>query len=189
MRVEVSEETLASLEDYASIRMSFEVERVLEVVERDDGSNGFSLLEQKPGAPYIKDYDAIESPLHWPAAFDVSNWGVFVARSDGLILGGATVAFDTPGVTMLEDRRDLAVLWDIRVATGVRGQGIGTSLFTAVEKWAVARSCLQLKVETQNINFPACSFYAKQGCTLRAIRRCAYPEFPNETQLLWYKDL
>ena len=36
---------------------------------------------------------------------------------------------------------------------------------------------------------PACRFYAKQGCELAAIHRFAYPELPNEVQLLWYKDL
>jgi hypothetical protein len=35
----------------------------------------------------------------------------------------------------------------------------------------------------------ACQFYARQGCTLGAIHRFAYPELPEETQLLWYKQL
>jgi GNAT superfamily N-acetyltransferase len=186
MTVEVSEEAAAKLEDYARIRMSFEVRRVLDVVELDDGLSGFCLSEQELETPYLKAYDAIESPLQWSRSFDMSNWGLFVARSEGVRLGGAAVAFDTPSVTMLEDRRDLAVLWDIRVATEVRGQGVGTALFTAVEKWAVAHGCLRLKVEPQNINLPACRFYAKQDCVLGAIHRFAYPEFPSEAQLLWY---
>jgi hypothetical protein len=53
----------------------------------------------------------------------------------------------------------------------------------------VAKGCFRLKVETQNINVPACRFYVKQGCVLGAIHRFAYPEFPDEAQLLWYKDL
>jgi hypothetical protein len=28
-----------------------------------------------------------------------------------------------------------------------------------------------------------------KGCVLGAIHRFAYPELPNETQLLWYKNL
>ena len=47
----------------------------------------------------------------------------------------------------------------------------------------------RLKVETQNINVPACRFYEAQGCILRAIDRCAYPQLPNEVRMLWYKDL
>jgi GNAT superfamily N-acetyltransferase len=90
---------------------------------------------------------------------------------------------------MLEGRRDLAVLWDLRVAPEARGQGVGAALFQAAEAWAAARGCRQMKVETQNVNVPACRFYASQGCVLGAIHRFAYPELPHEVQLLWYRDL
>jgi GNAT superfamily N-acetyltransferase len=66
---------------------------------------------------------------------------------------------------------------------------VGTALFDAVEDWARARSCEMLKVETQNINVPACRFYARMGCTLGAIHRYAYPDLPGEAQLLWYRTL
>jgi hypothetical protein len=33
-----------------------------------------------------------------------------------------------------------------------------------------------------------CGFYARHGCELRAAHP-AYPDLPNEIQLLWYKDL
>ena len=189
MTVEVSEEKAATLEDYARIRMSFDVRRVLDVVAVDEGLSGFSLSERELETPYLKDYDAIENPLEWSRSFDMSNWGFFVARSEGLRLGGAIVAFHTPGVTMLENRRDLAVLWDIRVASDVRRQGIGAALFRAAEKWAIARGCRRLKIETQNTNVPACRFYVRQGCVLGAVHRFVYPDLPDEVQLLWYKDL
>jgi hypothetical protein len=44
-------------------------------------------------------------------------------------------------------------------------------------------------VETQNINVPACRFYARMRCTLGAIHRYAYPDLPGEAQLLWYRTL
>jgi GNAT superfamily N-acetyltransferase len=139
----------------------------------------------------MKDYDAVdgEGPLHWSHRFDVSNWTLFTARVAGSRVGGATVAFDTPKLTMLEGRRDLSVLWDIRVAPNARGKGIGSALFEKVEMWARAHRCRQLKVETQNINVPACGFYARHGCELRAVNHAAYPELPEEIQLIWYKDL
>lgn len=99
------------------------------------------------------------------------------------------VAHDSPGLLMLEGRRDLAVLWDIRVAPEVRGHGIGSALWQEVEIWASLRACRHLKVETQNTNVGACNFYARQGCYLGAMNRYAYPELPDEIQLLWYKDL
>jgi GNAT superfamily N-acetyltransferase len=90
---------------------------------------------------------------------------------------------------MLEGRRDLSVLWDIRVAPDARGKGVGSALFQRVEAWGQANGCRQLKVETQNINVRACALYARNGCELRAVHHGAYPELPEEIQLLWYKDL
>src|SRR5437867_6642240 len=116
MRIEVLEERSSNLEDYARIHMSFRVQRVLDVTLVDDGFGGFRLSERKLDAPYLKDYDAIENPMQWPRSFDLSNWGFFAARSDGLRVGDATVAVITSGLTMLEARGDIAVLWDIRVA-------------------------------------------------------------------------
>lgn len=66
---------------------------------------------------------------------------------------------------------------------------MGAALFYAVECWAHARGCTQLKVETQNINLPACRFYQRQGCVLGAVNRFAYPALPGEVQPLWYKAL
>jgi GNAT superfamily N-acetyltransferase len=190
MTIEVREEPVTALVEYARVPISFQVLRMLDVTPIDGGFGGFTLSERAVAVPYVKDYDADDAgPARWPERFDLSNWGLLVARIDGRLVGGAAVAFDTPGLMMLEGRRDLAVLWDIRVAPEVRGQGVGAALFHAAEAWAAARGCQQLKVETQNINLPACRFYARQGCVLGAIHRFAYPELPHEVQLLWYRDL
>jgi GNAT superfamily N-acetyltransferase len=189
MTIDVTEEPMTALAEYALLPIAFSVEQVLDVTARAEG--GFTMSARRLEVPYVKDYDAVdgEGPLHWSDRFDVSNWTLFTARVAGSRIGGATVAFDTPGVTMLEGRRDLSVLWDIRVAPNARGKGIGSALFERVEAWARARRCRQLKVETQNINVPACGFYLRQGCELRAVDHAAYPELPEEIQLLWYKDL
>ena len=180
---------MTALAEYARLPIAFSVDRVLDIMTRADG--GFVLSARRLETSYVKDYDAIdgEGPLHWTRRFDVSNWALFTARVSGSRVGGATVAFNTPGLTMLEGRRDLAVLWDIRVAPEARGKGIGSALFERVEAWAQAQGCRQLKVETQNINVRACGFYARHGCELRAIHHAAYPDLPEEIQLLWYKDL
>ena len=91
---------------------------------------------------------------------------------------------------MLEESRDdLAVLWDIRVHPELRRTGIGSQLFRSAVEWARQKGCKQLKVETQDINVPACRFYAAQGCELRTVNPDAYPDLPHETQLLWYLHL
>jgi ribosomal protein S18 acetylase RimI-like enzyme len=90
---------------------------------------------------------------------------------------------------MFEERADLAVLWDIRVSPTLRGRGVGTALVEAAASRAAARACRQLKVETQNVNVPACRFYRRNGFVLGAIHRFAYPSLPQEVQLLWYRAL
>ena len=41
----------------------------------------------------------------------------------------------------------------------------------------------------ENVHVRACELYARNGCELRAVRHAAYPDLPEEIQLLWYKDL
>lgn len=191
MLIEVREDSAATLADYARIPIAFAVEEIFDVGVRERGLGGFVLTRRGLEVSYVKDYDAGvgESPAHWAERFDVSNWEFLAAYADGLRVGGAALTFDAAAIHMLEGRDDLAVLWDIRVAPEARGRGVGSSLFHAAEARAAARGCRQLKIETQNINVPACEFYARRGCELGGINRFAYPRFPHEVQLLWYKEL
>jgi GNAT superfamily N-acetyltransferase len=185
MHVEIQEETPHFFEEYARISTAFEVTSAYEVTASSCDCNRFGLVERPLNERYVKDYDTIAGnhPLDWPKRFDLSDFSVFSARIDGHRMGGVVVAIK------IEGRRNLAVLWDIRVAPEMRRCRIGFALFAAVEKWAVARGCCQLEVETQNINVAACKFYASCGCKLAAVHHFAYPEFPNEIQFLWHKDL
>jgi len=189
MEFEIDEEPVASLPQLADISIAFEYDAILELTIVDHGLGGFVFGQRQLAESHIKDYDAIDPPASWSVRFDVSNWGCIVARTNGQRIGGAVIAFDTAGVDMLEGRRDLAVLWDLRVDPVFRGHNVGASLFRDAEKWCVARGCIVLKVETQNTNLAACKFYAKQGCTLAAINRLAYPNLPDEIQMLWHKKL
>ena len=191
MKLAISEAPIAKVGELADVPISFRVERIFDVGPPHGCPGTFVLTERKVDAPYLKEYDSLpgESPARWADQFDLSNWGFIRARVGAQLVGGAVIAVRTPGCTMLEGRDDLAVLWDIRVAPEVRGQGIGAALFRAVEAWAAVKGCRELKVETQNINVPACKFYERQGCTLRRVNRHAYRDLPGEIQLLWYKDL
>lgn len=107
-------------------------------------------------------------------------------------MGAAAIAYDSSAVTMLVQRRDLAVLWDIRVSPDRRGQGIGRALFRRAAAWCRERGCTQMKIETQNVNVPACRFYHSQGARLGEINRYAYAGHPavgHEVMLVWYLDL
>lgn len=175
------------------IPISFRVESVLDVEEINGGLGGLLLRERKLDQPYVKDYDSDEDerPTRWAGRFDVSNWGFFFALSGDDPVGAATTAFRSPGVHMLEGAADLVVLWDIRMHPDWRRQGIGSKLFERVVDWGRRQGCRQLKIETQNINVPACRFYASRGCRLEAIIRRAYrePQVAHEAMLLWYLDL
>jgi len=196
MLIETHPFNINLLSEYATIPIAFKVRSIYQIEALDNGLGGLHLVEQPVSPPYIKDYDAYEDgpPNAWPRQFDMRNWGFLLARENPAAqpLGGATIAWNTHGVNMLEGRHDLAVLWDIRVKPQSRGQGIGGQLFARAADWARQRGCTQLKIETQNINVPACRFYASQGCELGVIHRHAYarqPHLAHETMLIWYLRL
>lgn len=191
--IEIKEEsaTPATLRAYGEVSIAFLVRSRYEVEPIDHGLGGWTLTEEPVERPYTKDYDQGdgEGPASWAERFDVSRWGVVSAFEGKQRIGGAVIAFDTPGVHMLEGRPDLAVLWDIRVHPDYRRRGIGSRLFPRIVAWATACRCTHLKIETQNVNVPACKYYAHMGCQLRAVHPDAYPHLPNEVQLLWYRRL
>jgi len=184
--IETRAEPLSELHRHVAIPNAFETWTILDV---HAGAEGFELRARRRDQLFRKDYDALEDPLEWPKRFDVSRWTLISAFDGSRRVGGALCAIDTPGVEMLEGRPDLVVLWDLRVAPSVHRQGVGATLFRAVEAWARARHCREVKVETQNTNPTACRFYASQGCRLQEVNRGAYPELPDEIQLIWRKVL
>ncbi len=190
MQINVRENPSGSLGDYEAIPISFRVERVLRMERQPENSIGFIFSEQPLDAPYIKDYDLPDNrPRDWANKWDISKWGILTADAGGTLAGGAMVAWETPELLQLQGRRDVCALWDIRVAPSYRGRGVGKALFKAAAGWARARGAVGMKIETQTINVPACRFYAAQGCTLSAVDVHAYPELPDEIQLIWYLKL
>ena len=187
----IVEEGPSRLAEYCQVPISFEVRSQLVVVPRERGLGGLALEERPVAPPYVKEYDEIESerPSAWPAKWDLTNWLILAAFAGKQRVAGCAVAFDTPGLDMLAGRKDMAALIDIRVDPAFRGQGIGSALLEQAAEWACGRGCRLLKIETQNNNVPACRFYAKRGCELGAIMRYAYTDYPDEVELIWYKQL
>ena len=190
MRIDITEIPPARLGEYESIPSAFEVKTILEV-ELVDGGLGGMILHEIPVQPYIKDYDAgDELPTDWPKRYDMTKWGFFLAVMGGTPVGAAAVEFETTGVFMLEARWELAVLWDIRVRPEARGAGI--LLFRHAAEWSKRHGCIQMKMETQNVNVPACRFYQRMGARLGEIHRHGYAAIPavsHEVMLNWYLDI
>lgn len=187
--VEIGEENVAFVDEIGRVSIAFRVERIFDVRREEAGK--LKLSEREAKSPYLKDYDTVDGtrPGQWREKFDLSNWGLFMARDGAQLIGTVAIAFDTLNVYMLEGRRDLAVIWDIRVVPERRGHGIGTQLMRAAQGWAETRRCRELKVETQDINVDACRFYEKNGFRLLEANAAAYPDHPDETQLIWMKAL
>lgn len=186
MDIRIVEESSDKLAEYEKVSIAFLVESQFHV-ELIQGGLGIKLIEESVN-PYVKDYDVYGKPSEW-TQWDISSWGILSAFVGDERVGGAAVAWNTPEIVMLEGRKDLACLWDLRVHPDYRNKGVGHRLFTHAVEWARERGCSLFKVETQNINVAACRFYTRQGCELGAINRYAYHETLNETQLLWYLNI
>ena len=180
---------------YQTVPSWLRVESVLRVEVANGGLEGLRLVEARVPRPYVKRYDAdeLDSPTSWPDRYDVGRWGIFLAKKGDVPVGGAAVALDAPVYPMDRfQRSDLAVLADIRVHPNHRRRGIGSKLFVRAADWARRRRRGELGIETQNVNVPACRFYAKMGCQLGAIHRFGYagcPDVAQEALLLWYLSL
>jgi GNAT superfamily N-acetyltransferase len=141
--------------------------------------------------PYWKDYDeyAGDRPTDWPGLFDLSRWTILAASIDNQRVGGAVVVHDDPQIELLRDCRGCAQLWDLRVDSAMRRHGVGSALLRSAEGVALRRGAHAMRVETQQINVPACRFYARNGFQLERVVRGAYHDLPDEIQLLWRKRL
>jgi ribosomal protein S18 acetylase RimI-like enzyme len=172
MPVVIAEEPSSVLQEYAGVSIAFE-------------------RSGRAGARIVKDYDAVagNSPRDWPARFDVSTWTFLTARDDGRCVAGAIAIYGSSEIDLLDGRDDLALIWDLRVAPAIRGQGIGSKLLAAAEQAMSRRGALMMKVETQDVNTSAVRFYQRHGYTVEREVPGAYLEFPDERQLFLYKRL
>ena len=177
---------MAVLGEYSEVSIAFRVESKYIAIPSECVGE-WRLTKVPVDAPWVKDYDGGESPMRW-LRWDNRNWRVLSAFSGDERVGGAIVVHDSPELDFLEGRRDLAALWDLRVAPEWRGRGVGTMLFEHVVRYAKRVGCVGLKIETQDINVNACDFYAKQGCRLVNVIPDAYPDWPDEVEYNWFLD-
>jgi ribosomal protein S18 acetylase RimI-like enzyme len=188
MIVEIKEEQVSVLSEYEKVPIAFQVSSRFLIEPIQNGPGGFQLVEEKLESSYIKDYDSIkgEKPSEWPQRYDLSNWGVLSAWADDKRVGGVVIAGKTEGLNMPVPGENSGVIWDLRVHCDFRRLRIGNKLFDRAADWMRERKLTRLIVETQDINVPACKFYARQGCELTSVNKHAYKDL-NEIQLIWTK--
>lgn len=180
-------------EQYDRIPMRINVTSSYQIEKINRGLGGFLIVET-PVEPYLKDFciGEDESVSRWDKKFDISNWVFFMAFDGERPVGAATIVSRTKGINMLDDRSDLAVLWDIRVDDAYKRQGVGQMLFDLSKSWSREHHHKQMKIECQNNNVQAVKFYHKQGAILSKVDEYAYyndPEHQHETQFIFYLDL
>lgn len=191
MTIRIEEIEKDDLDIYDDISPEFTVESKLEVELVDRGLGGMKIVEREIKDPYLKNYDEMKENgvEEWTEEFDTTNWGFFLIYQDDRAVGGMTMAYRSPDVNMLEGQEDMAVLWDMRIEPEERGQGLGSQLFYRAIEWCKNRGVRLMKIETQNINVRACSFYRGMGCELGEIDRYAYrgeERLEDEVMLIWY---
>jgi len=188
--ITVKEETMDTYAAGVRVPIAFRVESIFRIALSDHGLGGLPMTEETVPEPYVKDYDIYACGTEaWAERWDIANWGFLSAYKGDQRVGTAAIAWKTDGVEKLENKDDVAVLWDLRVHPDLRRQGIGRQLFVHAVQWARQRSCKRLTIETQNINVASCRFYAALGCELVTINVHGYDECPDEAELIWEREL
>jgi GNAT superfamily N-acetyltransferase len=185
--INIIEESASELLKYGEVSIALQVKTEFKIELLLNGLGGMIFKEVAVEKPYCLDYDADkgEGPDRWLKMWNLENWRIISAYEGNKRIGGAVLAFNTPGVNMLEGRDDIAVVWDIRIDAAHRDKGVGTAIFKKCIEWSKQRGCKRIKVETQNINVNACKFYMKQGASIGSVDRYAYKDKPGVTQLIW----
>ncbi len=113
---------------------------------------------QKPDGP-ARSKDYISSVIADP------NAALFVAESDGHVIGLVQVYIrEAPDISLFVPRR-YAVIDNIAVREGFRRSGVGQALLERVERWAASQNVSQIELSVWEFNAGARDFYEKLGYT------------------------
>ena len=180
----ITAEPPTCLREYAQVPSTFDATGRLDV------STGRNVAI---ATPFVKDYDAGpgQHPTAWPQRFDLGGWHFAAAFVGDRRVGGAVVVPDAAGVEpdLAAPADAAALLWDIRIAPDCRRLGVARALLAFAESRARSAGRARMLVETQDINVPACRLYAAAGYTILRAEPHAYLTLPDETRLIWQKQL
>jgi GNAT superfamily N-acetyltransferase len=190
VRLELISEPPTCLRDYAGVAISFEVKERVDVDSLRRGARAGDFETIPIERAYVKDYDQLagQRPVEWADRWNLSKWWFAAAFVDGVRVGGVAVVIDPSQVDPAAGA-DAAILWDIRIRPDFRGRGIGAKLLALAEEHVRASGLRRMIAETQDINVGACRFYARAGYGLSGVNPSAYPQLPDEVQLIWQKNL
>lgn len=110
-------------------------------------------------------HEASDSHLAWVEGQVAALGGVFlVAERQGRVEGFVCYTFEEdPGTFVKPSHRRHALIWDIAVAEGARGQGLGRALLAAAEEAARAAGVFEVRLYVLEANERARRIYAEAG--------------------------
>ena len=119
------------LKIYSTISIAFWIQKTLKIDPSKNGLQGIPFQESSTDYSVCKNYDQLpqNSPLDWEKVFDTKKWHIVLTYIEEKPVAGGIIIHNSPEIQMLGLRKDLAVLWDIRVNEEYRGMGIGRALF------------------------------------------------------------
>lgn len=142
-------------------------------------SNGhFSYTIRPVSPPYSKRYE--------PGEYDGASYLARPDRAAWQAYAGENVAGQ---ILVHENWNRFALIWDICVHPPFRRQGLGCRLMEQAIVWAKDKGLRGIMLETQNVNVPACCFYAECGLVLGGVDTQLYQGVmpgTSEIALFWY---
>ena len=191
MRIDVSEEPPTFLAEYSSIPIAFEIRKIYDVAS-----------PARPGDEFALSANELWKRFESRTTTRSKKTRRSIGKGASTSQAGACLPLEqmagTPAVRLWSSAPRTSGCWKAGPTWRSCGtfasrrtceaRSIGYALLQAAERWTAERGGSLLKVETQNTNVPACEFYARNGFVLRAANQFVYPEFPEEIQLLWYKE-
>lgn len=183
--MEIREEPLDRVMEHERIPIAFTCTSRLDAAQLLKGNWVETLV-----TPWQKDYDGYpeDLPRATVARFP-GKWGLIAAFEGEKRLGGILLLTDAPSFDLLEGRKDLAMMPDVRVHPDGRGKGVGRALVEEALKWSRRNNCVEMRVETQDVNVSACRFYAAMGFRVYSVNPNAYGPGYDETQILWTREV
>ncbi len=157
---------------YASIPMHISGNRIYRLTRPDAMTLQLCEEEREPFAFDVLD----EHPASWNAFISFRNFNMVGIYEGEQAVAAMSLVHDNPSVRMLDGRKDVLLLWDLRVLPDHQGKGYGKALVSYARKKAGTLGMKHLRIETQNTNPDAVDFYKAMGFELAHIREHAYSD-------------
>lgn len=156
--------------DYASVPMHIEGCSIYRLLKVSPLTWSFKKESQVPFRYTVDD----ENPSAWRKEISMRNFTMVGFREGDRPVAAMSLVHDNPTVRMLDGRKDVLLIWDLRVHPDHKRKGYGKALIDFARLKAKELKVNHLRLETQNTNPKALEFYLAMGFELIHIREHAY---------------